>query len=331
VSEFLADPSALLPIAREPANPPAVTDNVPRMVAECGPAGAYAWNEFFLGQLRNPHTRATYKLAVMRFLGWLEAQAVALQQVTAGHVGAYFNQHNGSPATKNVHLAALRSFFDVLTVRHVLVLNPAHSVRGEKHVDVEGKTPEITTEQARTLLESIGTETTADLRDAAVIATLIYTAARVGAVAKLKLKHLIYDGSQYSLRFDEKNGKSREIPVQHKLEKRLKEYLEAAGLSSVLERPLFRTVAGKTGKLTGHAMTSVDICRMVKRRVRKAGLPEQLSPHSFRVLACTNLMTQGTLLEDVQYLLGHSDVRTTRLYNRRQKKVTRDIVERISV
>jgi integrase/recombinase XerD len=35
--------------------------------------------------------------------------------------------------------------------------------------------------------------------------------------------------------------------------------------------------------------------------------------------------------EDVQYLAGHSSPRTTRLYDRRQKKVTRNIVERISI
>ena len=54
-------------------------------------------------------------------------------------------------------------------------------------------------------------------------------------------------------------------------------------------------------------------------------------PHSFRVATITDLLTQGVPLEDVQYLAGHADPRTTRLYDRRQKKVTRNIVERISI
>ena len=41
--------------------------------------------------------------------------------------------------------------------------------------------------------------------------------------------------------------------------------------------------------------------------------------------------SEGVTLEDVQYLLGHADPRTTRFYDRRKKKVTRNIVERISV
>jgi len=49
------------------------------------------------------------------------------------------------------------------------------------------------------------------------------------------------------------------------------------------------------------------------------------------VTAITDLLTQGVPLEDVQYLAGHTELRTTGLYDRRQKKVTRNIVDRISI
>jgi site-specific recombinase XerD len=70
---------------------------------------------------------------------------------------------------------------------------------------------------------------------------------------------------------------------------------------------------------------------MVKRRLSSADLPGIISPHSFRSCTATDLLLQGVPLEDVQYLLGHSDCRTTALYDRRRKQVTRNIVERISV
>ncbi len=78
-------------------------------------------------------------------------------------------------------------------------------------------------------------------------------------------------------------------------------------------------------------MTSKRICELVKRRLKDAGLPSRLSLHSFRVTAITELLTQGVPLEDVQYLAGHAEPRTTGLYDRRQKKGTRNIVERISI
>ena len=94
---------------------------------------------------------------------------------------------------------------------------------------------------------------------------------------------------------------------------------------------MFRTTVRRTQRLTLNAMTADDMARMLKRRLRDCGLSSRLSPHSFRVTTITDLLEQGVPLEDVQYLAGHADPRTTRLYDRRQRRVTRNIVERISV
>ena len=94
-------------------------------------------------------------------------------------------------------------------------------------------------------------------------------------------------------------------------------------------RPLFRTAMKKKLELTGTPMSGRDITRMLKRRLEDAGLPPTLSPHSFRVAVATDLLDQRVPLEDVQQLLGHADARTTKLYDRTNRKVTRNIVERI--
>ncbi|HZZ80874.1 MAG TPA: tyrosine-type recombinase/integrase, partial [Gemmataceae bacterium] len=125
---------------------------------------------------------------------------------------------------------------------------------------------------------------------------------------------------------------SRLIPVQHKLHGYLLEYQESLDWKSQPpDSPLFRSVAGRTGLLTDQPMRNIDVCRMVKRRLRAAGVPDQFSPHSFRVATVTDLLTQGVSLEDVQYLAGHSDTRTTKLYDRRKQEVTRGTVEKISI
>lgn len=309
-----------------------VSADLPEIICRAGPAAAFAWDEFFAGRIRNRYTRAAYLHAVRRFMTWIEVQGASIEQVTPGLIGAYFDEHPGAAPTCKLHLSAIRAFFDVLVNRHVIVLNPAASVRGERHQVVEGKTPEITRDQARQLLASIATDTPVGRRDAALIATLIYTAARGGAVAGLRLKHLQWDGKQYTLRFHEKGGKSRLIPVQHKLHGHLLDYLDSLDWKSqAADSPLFRSAAGRTGLLTDRPMRNIDVCRMVKRRLRIAGLPEQFSPHSFRVATVTDLLTQGVSLEDVQYLAGHADPRTTRLYDRRKQEVTRGTVEKISI
>jgi integrase/recombinase XerD len=304
----------------------------PKLIAAAGAAASFAWDEFFAGQIRNPNTRKVYLFAVRRFLAWCQSHGLELGRITPGMVGRYFDEHPGSIPSKKLHMAAIRGFLDVLVHRHVIILNPALSVRTERYTAVEGRTPPITVEQARHLLASIKLKTVVDYRDRAVIATLIYTAVRAGAVARLGVRDLVDEGTQFSLRFAEKGGKARVIPVRHDLQGYLREYCEVAGVDfTVKDAPLFRSAFGKSGQLTERPVSGIDICRMVKRRLKKAKLPTTISPHSFRSCTATDLLMQGMPLEDVQYLLGHADARTTRLYDRRQKQVTRNIVERISV
>ena len=322
-------------IQMSPVSVPAIIGQpaaLPALVERGGAASRFAWDEFFYAEHHNPHTQKAYMAAVKRFLAWCEGQGVELPTITPGMVGQYLVGLGGSAAKRNLHLSALRGFFDRLVNRHVVVLNPAASVKGVKDTVMEGKTPEITIDQARTLLASIDTGDVVGLRDRAILATLAYTACRGGAAAKLRLQDFQCDGTQYVLRFQEKGGKSREIPVRHDLEGFIRAYLDAAGIADeAKDSPLFRAGNGRTRRLTANAMSSKVICELVKRRLKDAGLPSRLSPHSFRVTTITDLLTQGVPLEDVQYLAGHAEPRTTGLYDRRQKKVTRNIVERISI
>lgn len=305
---------------------------LPALIAKCGPAASFAWEEFVYGKIRNPNTRRAYERAIREFLAHCELLGRELPNVSPRDVGDYLDRQEVSPASKKLCLSALRHFFDTLVTRHVVVLNPATSVRSERMQVVEGKTPEISIKQARLLLASIDTSSVVGLRNRAIIGILIYTAARIGAVAKLRLRDFYDLGDQHCLRFTEKGGKSREIPVRHDLTRHLAEYLEAAGLDGLDDTtPLFRTTVRRTKQLTENGMAAGDMSRMVKRAMKKAGLPSRLSPHSFRVTTITDLLSQGVPLEDVQNLAGHADPRTTRLYDRRHRKVTRNIVERISI
>lgn len=305
---------------------------LPEVIRRAGDAARFAFEEFLFGRIRNPYTRKAYLHAVRRFSEWCRLQERELVQITPGEVGRYLDGLPVSLPTRKLHLAALRRFFDELVLRHVIILNPALSVRSERYQVVEGKTPEISVEHARRLLKSIDVSHIVGQRDLAVVGILIYTAARVGAVAKLRRRDFYEVGDQFCLRFHEKGGKVREIPVRHDLQRSLNEYLDRSGLRYAdPSLPFFHTAIRRTKRLTTNPMSADDMARMVKRRFRDAGLSSRLSPHSFRVTTITDLLEQGVPLEDVQYLAGHADPRTTRLYDRRKRRVTRNIVERISV
>src|SRR5258705_12916398 len=157
----------LVPASARPLVPSAP---LPALVERAGGAARFAWDEFFYAEHHNPHTQKAYMRAVKRFLTWADGQGVELPAITPGMIGQYLVGLGGSAAKRNLHLSALRGFFDRLVNRHVVILNPAASVKGVKEQVLEGKTPEIGIEQARTLLASIDTSHVVGLRDRAVLA-----------------------------------------------------------------------------------------------------------------------------------------------------------------
>lgn len=310
----------------------------PGLVSRAGRAAVYAYEEFFGAMLENEHTLRAYRNAVDRFLRRCDAEGLALSEISPAVVAAHIQSltlENGDEAsvpTKKLHLAAIRHFFDLAVMRHAVLLNPATSVRGPRLRQTEGKTPAVSSADARRVLNAVDISTVVGLRDRAVIGILIFTAARGGAVARLRLRDYGYDTSQHMLTFREKGGRLRKIPVRHDLQNFLDEYVAAADLRDAEpKRPMFRTAIGRTGALTERSMTGGDVYRMVKRRFKESRLPDNLTCHTFRATTITDLLDQKLPLEDVQHLAGHADPRTTKLYHRSDRQVTRNLVERISI
>lgn len=68
---------------------------------------------------------------------------------------------------------------------------------------------------------------------------------------------------------------------------------------------------GNRKGLSEDPVAANDIRRLLKRRLKGAGLPPIFSPHSFRVLLVIDLLSQDAPLEDVQYLAGHANPKAT--------------------
>ena len=325
----------------ERAQPPGRrAEELPALVVRAGGPAVQAWADLFAGKIPNKHTRRNYQRYVRHFLDWCELEELELPRIMAGDVGRYLSGLSGGPNKKKLALSALRKFFRLLVQRHICLINPAAEAETDRYQVVEGKTPEITDGQFRELLATIDTKTIVGLRDLVVIKTLAYTGARVGAVAGLQRADYYEAPGQQMLHFDEKGGKSREIPVAHDLQVLYDEYLERTGIRHERRTRdpktgewapiyLFRTGAGRTGQLTKTPMTGNDIYKMIRRRAARAGIRAGISPHSFRVAIATDLHDQGVPTDEIQQLLGHSDVRTTNLYNRNRRGDTPNHVERI--
>src|SRR2546428_3944318 len=158
---------------------------VPALVADAGERAARRFLEFFAATIRNKNTRMAYYRAVLQFFAWCDhLQLGQIEDIEPLHIAAYMEglqQAFAKPSVKQ-HLAAIRMLFDWLVTGGIVATNPAHAVRGPTHVVKRGKTPVLTPEEARTLLDSIDTSTVVGLRHRALISIMVFTFARVGAV-----------------------------------------------------------------------------------------------------------------------------------------------------
>jgi integrase/recombinase XerD len=120
-----------------------------------------SWN-FSQRPIRNKNTRTAYLHAVGRFFAWCEHHHIGqLADIEPLHVAAYIEALGADfekPTVKQ-HLAAIRMLFDWLVTGQVVATNPAHAVRGPKHVVKAGKTTVLNAKRARKLLDSIDTST----------------------------------------------------------------------------------------------------------------------------------------------------------------------------
>ena len=118
------------------------------------------------------------------------------------------------------------------------------------------------------------------------------------------------------------------MPVHHALHDLLEDYLREAGLKDQ-RGPQFRTVAGRSGKLTELPMGQSDAWNMLQRRAETAGLRTRVTNHTFRATGITIYLENGGKLEAAQQMANHESSRTTGLYDRRTDLIARDEVERI--
>ena len=214
--------------------------------------------EFFAAHIRNANTRAAYLQGVSQFLEWAEGKRFPLKEINPVRIGAYVEnlairlpeaiQHErkspkgksysvritrtrlGKPSVKQ-HLAAVRMLFDWLVVGQVMAVNPASSVRGPKYVSKRGKTPVLSADDARHLLDSIVLSRLVEdphgdflepnlvgMRDRALIATMVYSFARVSAVCGMRVEDYYQNGKRFWIRLHEKGGKHHEVPAHHNAE-----------------------------------------------------------------------------------------------------------------
>lgn len=291
---------------------------------------ALAWLEKFRGftaseRRYSPHTVANYARDLQTLVSYCDRSGVAhwigVDGVHVRTFAARLHAAGLAPRSIQRRLSAVRSFFDFLLreaqIRRTggaeaaavaadiagLMSNPARDVRAPK---AARRLPETLDADQMARLLALPEDSTAALRDRAIMELLYSSGLRLAEICGLDLCHV--DLKDRTVRVRGKGGKERVVPVGRMAIEVLERWkavrLQWAGAD---EQALF---VGRSGRRLGH--------RMIEKRVgywaRRQGLPQHVYPHLFRHSFASHLLESGAELRGVQELLGHADISTTQIY-----------------
>jgi len=251
------------------------------------------------------HTLLNYKLDLRDFsnvIGGSE-EIEKIDYLLLRKYLAALKERNLSSRTVGRRLSALRSFFKFLTREGHLKSNPiliVASPKQEKHL------PSFMTEEETTkLIESAFTEDEKDeraLRDRAILETFYSSGLRISELVGLNVADFDFIGG--IIKVMGKGKKERVVPVGEAAIQALRSYLDKRKKQS---EAVFLNKNGRR-------ITTRGVRGVVAKYIRRAGIKQGVSPHTFRHSFATHLLNRGADLRTVQELLGHANLSTTQIY-----------------
>ena len=205
-------------------------------------------------------------------------------------------------------LSGIRAFYRYLILEELIDYDPTELIEGPK---LHQKIPDVLSyEQIESLLASIDLSHPQGQRNRAMLETLYACGLRVSELTHLKISNLFLDVG--FIKVIGKNNKERVVPIGASAIKYLLLYLEnnrfqQANIQSGYEDFVFLNRRGKS-------LSRVMVFKIVKQATVDAGIPKNVSPHTFRHSFATHLVEGGADLRAVQEMLGHESIVTTEIY-----------------
>lgn len=282
----------------------------------------------WLANLTNEKTRRAYKIDVGEFSQFLDLKRPEeFRTVTRAHVIAWrelLERRELSPPTIRRKLSALSSLFDYLCERNAVAGNPVDGVKRPMANSNEGSTPALSDAQARRLLDAPPEDSVKGIRDRAILATLLYHGLRREELCGLRVKDLQSREGVKHFKVEGKGDKIRYVPLHPLAQRLIEQYLSLAGHSADSDGALFRPVRNnRTGELERSLNANSLYRNVVRKYGQVTGLNVEVSGlcvHSMRATAATNALSHEADIAKVQEWLGHANVSTTRLYDRRKTR-----------
>jgi integrase/recombinase XerD len=280
----------------------------------------------WFANIQNANTRRAYKNDVNEFMAFAGIRRPEeFRMVKRSHLIAWRKdlERRGLEATTiRRKLSALSSLFDFLCESNAVPFNPADGVRRPNSGSNEGKSPSLSDERAKLLLNAPPAETLKGIRDRAILSALLFHGLRRAELCALAVGDIEERRGVLHFRVEGKGGKTRFVPVHPHTIQQVREYLAHAGHETESRSALFRPVKNPTTGVLDKALTGNAVYKdIVQKYAPAVGIEARsICVHGLRATAATNALDHEADIAKVQEWLGHSSISTTRLYDRRKTK-----------
>jgi integrase/recombinase XerD len=281
------------------------------------------------------HTRDSYALSFQLLFMFaakrlkVSPSALMLEQLDAGLISAFLeyleDKRKNAAVTRNVRLAAIKSFFRFLEYRQPAALEHVRRVLAIPFKKTDRRlVPYLLREELQAVLDAPDPATCDGIRDRAMLHLAVCAGLRVSELTGLKLEDI--DLSSMSIRVLGKGRRERTLPLWKTTAAALRAWLAVRGRVAAPEvfvnargEPLSRW--GFAYLLKQHAATAARAHRGLDKK--------RISPHVLRH-TCAMIILQATQdIRKVSLWLGHATLTTTEIYTRGDPTEKLDAMESI--
>jgi integrase/recombinase XerD len=227
----------------------------------------------------------------------------------------------GMTATSQARIiSGLRSFYKYCLLEQIADKDPTVLLEAPKLKRLLPDT--LAFEEIEKIIAQIDLSLPEGSRNKAIFETMYSCGLRVSEVVNLKISSLYLDVG--FIKVIGKGDKQRLVPIGSDAIKHINIYRNSS-------RNQLNIVKGQEDFLflnrRGKALTRVMIFLILKDLVRKAEIPKNVSPHTFRHSFATHLVEGGADLRAVQEMLGHESITTTEIYTHLDRDYLRSTLQ----
>ena len=282
--------------------------------------------EDFLQYLRHErgqaeHTQKTYAALLGKFTAWAATQHLTdWESVELRHLMDFLRHERARPLVDEpkgsakrlsgesvyLEIAALRAFYRFAENEKKLPANLAENLSLPRRWQRLPKA--LSHDEINRLLAPEPAETPATMCDQAVLELAYASGLRLAELKNLRLEQLHLEAG--FLNVIGKGNKERVVPVGRQAVAALERYLAAGRPELVTPKSPANVFLTRRGT----PFAAVTLWLRIKKRVRRAGVERNITPHMLRHSFATHLLEHGADLRVIQELLGHASISTTEVY-----------------